>query len=274
MSWDEIVQKYIIRYTGEICKVTKPLRDHFGINYFTYHRIDDTGKYTVLVDRPDWAEHYVSTKIYLQDPYLRHPSVYESGLTLIESHGSQEYREQVMDSGKKVLNMDMGAILIQKQKGCVEFFGFSANYKTSSLQSIYLNRPQLLNSFAKHFKIELSPILVRMEREAGSLIELKGDDFFSKELISPDVENLKKLAFWKDLKVAGDFERANQLSLRERQCLKLLLQNRSAKESAAMLKLSKRTVEFYFENIKNKLDCQTKMELKRIAQTLEEGGFL
>jgi hypothetical protein len=33
------------------------------VSYFTYHRIYTEGKYTVLLDRPDWAEHYVSSKV-------------------------------------------------------------------------------------------------------------------------------------------------------------------------------------------------------------------
>ncbi len=66
LTWQTIVQNYIVKYSSQIKKTTQPLRDHFGIDYFTYHRIDSTGKYTVLVDRPDWAEYYVSEKIFFK----------------------------------------------------------------------------------------------------------------------------------------------------------------------------------------------------------------
>lgn len=56
LGWTEIVQNYISKHSTKIKKTTEPLREHFGIGYFTYHRIDAEGKYTVLVDRPDWAE--------------------------------------------------------------------------------------------------------------------------------------------------------------------------------------------------------------------------
>src|SRR5579863_6438309 len=161
LSWQEIVQNYIIKHSNKIRKTTQPLREHFGVGYFTYHRIDNEGKYTVLVDRPDWAEHYVREQIYLKDPYLRHPSVYRSGMSLIDSHGTEEYKEVVMKAGREVLEMDLGAMLIQKGEGCVEFFGFSGNRKKSSLQSLYLNHPQLLKSFAAHFKKELGSILTQ-----------------------------------------------------------------------------------------------------------------
>jgi DNA-binding CsgD family transcriptional regulator len=274
LNWKEIVQKYISKHTNRIRKTTQPLHDHFGIGYFTYHKIDNTGKYTVLVDRPEWAEHYVSEQIYLNDPYLRHPSVYKSGISLIESHGTDEYKEIVLQAGKNVLDMDMGAILIQKNEGSVEFFGFSGNKKNSLLQGLYLNRPQVLKSFANHFKTELKPILTQMEQEAGSLVDLKGKDFFCDELIVPDIDPKMLLAYYRDLGIKVEHSNAKKLSNRERQCLKLLIEEKSAKETAIILNLSTRTVESYFENIKCKLSCWNKSELLKLARQFDELGVL
>lgn len=260
LSWHEIVQKYIIKHANKIQKATRPLRDHFGIDYFTYHRIDEEGNYTVLVDRPEWAEHYVQERIYLQDPYLRHPSVYRSGISLLESHGSEEYKERVLKLGKKVLNVDMGAIIIQREGRSVEFFGFTGHRETCALQNLYLNRPQILHTFAAHFKRELNPVLRQMEREAGSLKNLKGSDFFCDQAICPDISSEACLSFYRDLGLTGE------LTLREKQCIKLLLKGKSARETGETLGISRRTVEFYFENIKNKLSCSSKREIKKLMQ--------
>ena len=274
LSWEEIVQNYIIKYANQIRKVTQPLQEHFGIGYFTYHRIDNTGKYTVLVDRPDWAEYYVSEKIFLNDPYLRHPSVYQSGMALIDQHGSKEYKELVLEAGKKVLSMDLGATLIQKNEEYVEFFGFAANKKTSCLENLYLNHPQLLKSFALHFKSQLGGILSQMEDEADSLVNLKGKDFDCKQPICPDIQPTALFAYYKDLGMHAEIQKIQKLSAREKQCLKLLIQDKSAKETAVVLKLSRRTVEYYFENIKNKLDCWSKQEILKIAKHLQQMGLL
>lgn len=64
-------------------------------------------------------------------------------------------------------------------------------------------------------------------------------------------------------------EKASVLTRRERQCLELLLQGKTAKETASALKLSPRTVESYFENMKQKLKCHNKGELFSIAQALQ-----
>lgn len=274
LLWEEIINKYIVKHSNKICKTTRPLRDHFGIGYFTYHRIDNTGKYTVLLDRPDWAEHYVNEQIFLNDPYLRHPSVYESGITLIESQGSEEYKELVFKTGKKILSMDLGAVLIQKNDNFVEFFGFSGNKKTSSLESIYLNQPQLLRSFADHFKKELDNVLNEMEKEAYSLIDLKGNDFTYDQPICPKIDPATLLSFYNDIGRQCEAEKIQLLSSREKQCLKLLIDDKSAKETAAALGLSRRTIEYYFENIKNKLSCWNKQEVLHIAKELKDMGLL
>ncbi|MBA3239011.1 MAG: helix-turn-helix transcriptional regulator [Parachlamydiaceae bacterium] len=170
--------------------------------------------------------------------------------------------------------MDLGIILIQKHEDSVEFFGFTGNKKTSSLENIYLNHPQILKSFAIHFKKELGPILTGMENDADSLVSLKGEDFFCDQLICPEITSSTRLAYYRDLGMKCEAEKLGLLSARERQCLKLLIQDKSAKETGAILCLSSRTVESYFENIKNKLSCWNKQEILKLARDFEEVGLL
>lgn len=274
LTWKSIVEDYIIKYSNQISRATRPLKTHFGISYFTYHKSDTSGMYTVLVDRPDWAEHYVDKKIFSCDPYLRHPSVYHSGLCLVDSFGSKEYRTMLLREAKQLLDMDIGVTLIQKTEEEVEFFGFSGNQKTSSIQNLYLNHAQILRSFATHFKKELAPILKIMEEESCSLIDLKGKDFFCRDLIHPGVLLERREGYYKDLGLAKEIEKVATLSLMERQCLKLLVQGKSAKETAKKIGLSYRTIEFYLENTKRKLSCWDKQDLFQYAKNMEELGLL
>ena len=274
LSWNAIVQNYIIKHSNQIRKTTQPLRDHFGISYFTYHRIDETGKYTVLVDRPDWAEHYVNEKIFLNDPYLRHPKVYDSGICLMENNGTEEYKTTLLKEGKAILNMDIGVMLIQKHGGLVEFFGFAGNKRKCALDQLHLNHAPLLKSFAAYFKKALNPILTTMTEEAGSLLELKGHDFLSQAPINANIDTITVRSYLKDLGLKQEVKIAEKLSTRERECLKLLIEAKSAKETAALLGLSSRTIESYFENLKMKFSCWSKQEILKIARTLDEAGLL
>jgi DNA-binding CsgD family transcriptional regulator len=51
------------------------------------------------------------------------------------------------------------------------------------------------------------------------------------------------------------------LSKREKECLQYLTRGMTAKQIARILNLSPRTIEFYIENMKNKLECHNRIEL-------------
>lgn len=61
----------------------------------------------------------------------------------------------------------------------------------------------------------------------------------------------------------------NKLSAREMECLFYVLRGKTLKEIAIMLQLSRRTIETYFENIKNKFGCTNKTEL--LVQAISKG---
>lgn len=272
-SWKQIVQDYIIKHSDKIKKTTRPLKDHLGVSYFTYHRIDLDGKYTVFVDRPDWAEHYVQNQFYLLDPYLRHPDVYKSGIVNIEANGSEEYLDKLIGSGRK-FHLDIGVLLIEKGEDYVEFFGCSGARPTCNIDTLSMNTPQILKSFADHFRREMAPEIEQMGKEASSLIDLKGADYFTKEPISPLIPSKALIAYLRDLGMGREIDLFFKLSHRERECLQLLHGGKSAKETAAALKLSSRTIEAYLENMKNKLGCYSKHEMFALAARFHDLGLL
>lgn len=61
--------------------------------------------------------------------------------------------------------------------------------------------------------------------------------------------------------VLNDHHNKYELTNREIECVFLLVRGKSAREIGVLLSLSKRTVESYIENIKNKMDCQNKAEI-------------
>ena len=65
------------------------------------------------------------------------------------------------------------------------------------------------------------------------------------------------------------FKKASTLSEQELECLRFLLQGKTAKETALLMRISFRTVEYYFENIKDKLTCFRKRDLYACARLLD-----
>jgi DNA-binding CsgD family transcriptional regulator len=276
-AWKEIVQNYIIKYSDKTKAATQPLRDHFNIDFFTYHRIDKEGKFVTLLDQPNWGELYVNEKLFLHDPYLRNPEVYQSGLCLHEMHEAGEFKEQISQVGERTFdnNDKVRVFLIEKGPEGVEFFGFSGNRHTSRLNKLYLNHPWVLKSFAEHFKKELKGALQQMKEESFSLLDLKGPDYLTTQPVHPDIDPSTLFNYLKDLGKGPEIELAMRLSQREKQCLNQLLQGKTAKEIAMALDdLSPRTIEFYLENIKKKLRCSHRGELFLKAQILAKLGLI
>lgn len=69
-------------------------------------------------------------------------------------------------------------------------------------------------------------------------------------------------------------KQAALLTKQEKECMKYLLEGKTAKETALCMKLSFRTVEYYFENIKDKLTCYRKRDLFTYARLLEKHRLL
>ncbi len=102
------------------------------------------------------------------------------------------------------------------------------------------------------------------------ILEQIGEVSLQTELVEPGYY----LGLLKSLGMEHYIEKAPILSQRERQCLRCLLEGKTAKETAAIFKLSSRTIESHFEKIKQKLKCTNKRDLFSIAQVLEKLDLL
>ncbi len=261
--WIDIVQNYIVKHSDRVKKTTKPLRDHFGINYFTYHRIDSEGNYSVLVDRPDFAELYVENKLYTQDAFHDLPNQFQSGICTIESHMS-------LKPLNSVVSADTGVMLITKSDEAAYFYGFCASKKTSPISNLAHNFSQVLYSFASHFENELGDILSTMQSEQFAICKQAR----AKTPIIPEITTNTLSAYYNDLGMKSEVELASRLTKRERECLLLLIEGMCAKATAKRLGIKRRTVESYFDTIKDKLSCYNKQEVFFLAKKLHALGLL
>ncbi|MCB1136385.1 MAG: helix-turn-helix transcriptional regulator, partial [Chlamydiia bacterium] len=262
------------RHSDQIRKVTRPLRDHLDVGYFSYHHITWEGKYTVLVDQPVYAEHYIAQKYYEIDPYLRRPEVFREGICPLEMHLPGISLDSVIRAAHELMRVRFGYILIQKSSEGMEFFAFSPKLGSHRIDHIALNHQELLLRFGAHFKSEMAPLLTRQSQEAPVLSSIKGDDYFFPGIVDPNTSPHHIASFLDAIGEQDKVALLNSLSPRERECLALLRQGLTAQESGWRLGLTQRTVESYRENMKNKLDCYTKGELSSLAEEFHKLGLL
>lgn len=269
LSWEETVSLYIEKYQDLIRKTTEPLRHHFGVTYFTYHHVQQNGHYSVLLDRPDFAAHYVQNELFKVDPFLRHPRFFKSGFFAMSEFFPGSTRYLLDQEYADFFNTEPGFIYIDKQTDGVDFFGLVGAFTKEEVFNLYVKNAGVLKRFCHFFKKEMAGILKKMKLDPIFLTYLNSN--FENEVLS--IKDLQNMDFLKKIGYERELLSFSSLSKREVECLRLLLLNKTAKEIGISLDLSRRTVEAYLESAKDKLNCFSKSTLIQKALLFSDFGL-
>jgi len=248
---NHLVKNYTMKYNSRIKKICSPLTDSLPIVVFDYYSIEEDGRFVSLSNKPEALEHYYSEKLFINNPYLTHPKLLSSGYTIISSTKDASFRDQETKCFEKYGHGDP-LLILRKKETIVEGFFFAPDIKFSN-PSIYFPILEHLNKFSNYFVQETQWLINKIKSENYNLKDEKGQCFFQRdagEVLSSEDDASKKF-----------LKAIYPLSRREMQCLEMFKQGYSAQSTGAILGLSQRTVEYYFEKIKDKLGCTSKWEL-------------
>ncbi|HVX01154.1 MAG TPA: helix-turn-helix transcriptional regulator, partial [Candidatus Babeliaceae bacterium] len=185
---------------------------------------------------------------YLTDAYYCHPQILQSGLFLAPDLCNPACWQPVLDECR--VHHMFGIVEVAE---VADLFAFTTLLKDNIDARVFLDHFTFLQRFTRYFKREAKDLIGRLETEGFNLKKAKGDAFANADTSIPLVNKDPNLEKFLKLMVP--------LSRREMQCLELFKQGRSAQATGAILGISSRTVESYFESIKNKLGCHSKAEL-------------
>jgi len=231
--------------SSDIADITKPL-NKLGITYFTYGRKYHDSSRVYLKDCSNSLDIYFKEKHYLQGNTECEPQNYNKQVLLWSTAPNQ----QVIDACARALGFDHGIFIFKPQNTYCEIFSFATYSGNTQIINTYLSKMDLLNSFMEYFRDKAAPIIKQAEKEKLILPFNETLDIKSVLINIEDNEIFQ-------LKSCHDYD----LTDRQLECCLLLLKGKTAKEIGISLNLSTRTVEYYFEIIKTKLDCKNKSEL-------------
>lgn len=245
----DLIEKHTLKNHQKLKKLTAPLQEQLGISIFSYYSIDDQGQFCFLSNNAAQAEFYYANQLYAYNPYLVHPHLLRTGCILAKSVVDPEYYEI---SRRKFYVGNL--FMVQKRNGNrVEGCLFGDSEENTSLNERYLKNLPLLNRFSAYFKKESKDWIGTIERQGYNLNEAKGAAF---------KEGSSDCLLQAEDPISSQFlKKISGLSRREEQCLESYRNGHSAQSTAALLGLSQRTVEHYFESIKSKLDLASKRDL-------------
>lgn len=245
----QIIKNYSIKHDKKIKQICTPLVEHLHIPVFTYSFIEANGRFGFLTNAPDFNAYYFETNLHLQNPYFAHPTLFRSGCVMLPC--------SVEEETQKVLNKRFEAdhffLNLNTNSQVMEAFIFANVNENLSDSRAYLSQLDLLNKFSKYFKREAQHLIGKMRADQFDIKSERGAELFETSpdipltVYNPNVQNFLK-------KVMG-------LTRQELICLEHFKQGKSAQATAAFMGLSQRTVESYFENMKNKLGCTSKYDL-------------
>ncbi|MBA3237955.1 MAG: LuxR family transcriptional regulator [Parachlamydiaceae bacterium] len=116
-----------------------------------------------------------------------------------------------------------------------------------------MNRLDLLNKFGRYFKREAKDLIGKIKADGFNIRKERGIESFD----MPVEVALSKY----DKNTQQFLKKVSGLSPQEQKCLTYFQQGKSAQDTAAVMGISQRTVESYFEMIKSKLGCISKYDL-------------
>lgn len=157
-----------------------------------------------------------------------------------------------------------GISIILNGEGYREHYNFSSSIDKPFVDEFGLTNLENLRLFVLYFKNKLSRNkLVLDEYNKNDEINLKSTNNTTLSILNQDIKLKIKNDFKIDRYYLFDIFNNTYFTKREMDCLLLFAQGLHAKEIAKILKISFRTVEFYFENIKRKFDCKNRTDLMK-----------
>jgi DNA-binding CsgD family transcriptional regulator len=246
---NDLVKKHTIKHGTQIKKICEPLKHCLHIPTFEYYFINEEGHFGIFSTEIEQTEFFFSENLFQKCPSLKHPQFFRSGYSLIQAIENPHY----LEISQREFNIESLFQVLQCSGNTVEGFLFAYEGPQASNLLDYVHYLDLLIKFSNHFKREAHHLIEKMKREQYSLKDAKGEDFFNENSDHPLKNNdPKTLKFLKTL---------SPLTLREQECLDLYKLGHTSQATAAILGLSQRTVEYYFDNIKDKLGITSKREL-------------
>ncbi len=255
----------LLLLSTELNNLCKPL-DLIHVNHFTYLKQFNDGSRVSLSNKPEWIEDYYKLNLYNSSLFEQKPSEYKSEFNIwIGDYDLDVYRH-----GRLYYNTAHSITITEPQHNSCEHFLFSTAPEHQQAIQYLANNMDILYHFIAFIKDRGAHIFKSANNNKIAIPKpLEDSTEWQKYIDSKNyyaqMQQAKKL-FLKATPIhrykfeSGD-NKGIQLTQREITCVTLLLKNKTAAETADIMNISRRTVESYLDNIRFKLNCNSKIEL-------------
>lgn len=251
---------FSLRNSKKLNQICEPLKTSFGVSAFWYSKTYTDGSFFSVGTHASSHEDYYKEMKFQYSPFCRKPEYLDEGFYLYRNYQDEDFQEAITACAKQHKVEFCATTIAKTESGFVRFgYGMEPG-KTNNFQQNFLNNLPLFKKFNDYFIKESKIILKNIEDNLINLPEAIGAKYFKNPASFGSLGRSQKLNFLKSIGVDMDLPLVN-LTKRESQLIKFILNGHSAGYIAKELSISQRTVENYLSNMKDKFNCCTKTEL-------------
>lgn len=248
---------YSLSTFADVNEICQPFFKKTGINFFAYCRhYKDGSFYSLSTHREYYLYHF-------QKEYPLGPTVQEL-FTLKKlyhfplSGGNKQY-DQMLHEIAEQFNISHPFYIVERYLDYFDMVIFGAEPKKLNIINFYLNYSNVLENFKVYFVERAEKLINRSEKNKIVLpFHMRPSE---NTFIAATQSMLQFSKSRKTNKIYLNDPSKGYLTQREFECVKLLILGKSAEEIGIITGLSKRTVEKYLENIKNRFSCKKTTQL-------------
>lgn len=226
--------------------------ERIGITHFTYLKTFRDDSQIYLSSDAKWIEDYYGLQLYKSSLFEKKQEDYQSGFYAWDPNDDSD----VFLHGKKYFNTGNGMTIIQKNNESCEFYFFSGNLSDQFLINRYLNDRDLFKKFSVFFNSAAKKIIHEAEKDK---IHINNKENFKQKI--PMLDQKIREEFIREISSSKYNTGLFRLTYREREIISLILDGKTTKNISNILYISPKTVDRHLENIKEKLECENKVEL-------------
>ncbi len=254
----------------KVSKICYSLFKKTPISYFTYARIYDSGELMIFCTEPYLAEKLFNAgcNVSFNELNLLNSNGFKSALMspnlplpLVAQVSAEKYGNMIELAAE--MSLYYSFFILDRGIDNYRLCSFRTRIDKSSIVNFYMNATPLLCRFISYFEHHAQDLI-----EGYSKSDLIYLDQYSQKIhgvnsqFEPSIE-IPRMDF--SIKTVGNsgYE-VKGFTSREEECLRLIAQGFTMKNTARQLAISHRTVEQHLRNIKDKLGLSTKNQLMEI----------
>lgn len=251
---------------ADFTDICQPLQK-LGISYFGHAFIDHQGSFAATNNNAAFFEHYLKNQYYYADIHMAEDNTLNHQYIIwddIQLSGESEK----MDMEGMEFGVKHTFTIIEKETNGTHYFHFASDCESRIINQVYLTHLDLLKTFILYYKEQIKSCrkLSNAYNIKFSLEENKSSYQVPAEILLPTED--ARVEFLREIEKSKGQSSA-VFTQRQFDCLAYLAKGMTMKMIAKKLQLSPKTVEHYLYAIRDKMNCDSRVDMIEKALSMK-----